>query len=93
MPGAVIANWPIALLIIVLIVCVPLWLTFRRKHVRPDYRDARAHYQAKASGSAAAQAGEYIPADQVSAVDGLTVPHEPGKAAADGPAATSTAAR
>ena len=67
MPGAVIANWPIALLIIALIVCVPLWLSFRRKRVRPDYRDARAHYQAKASGSAAAQAGEYIPADRVSA--------------------------
>jgi hypothetical protein len=72
---------------------VPLWLTFRRKHVRPDYRDAHAHYQAKASGSAAAQAGEYVPADRVSALAGLTVPHRPRQAADDGQAATGTPAR
>jgi hypothetical protein len=36
---------------------------------------------------------EYVPADRVSAVDGLTVPHESRKAAGDGQAATSTAAR
>ena len=74
MSGAVIANWPIALLIIVAIVGVPLWLTFRRKHVRPDYRDAHAHYEAKESGSGT---GEYVPADRVSSLDGLTVPHQP----------------
>jgi hypothetical protein len=73
MSGAVIANWPIALLIIVAIVGVPLWLTFRRKHVRPDYRDAHAHFEAKESGSGT---GEYVPADRVSSLDGLTVPHE-----------------
>jgi hypothetical protein len=87
MPGAVIANWPIALLIIALIVGVPLWLTFRRRHVSPDYRDARTHYQAKASGSAAAQTGEYVPADRVNALDGLTVPHQSRQAADNGPAA------
>jgi hypothetical protein len=74
MSGAVIANWPIALLIIVAIVGVPLWLTFRRKHVRPDYRDAHAHYEAKESGSGT---GEYVPADRISSLDGLTVPHQP----------------
>jgi hypothetical protein len=93
MPGAVIANWPIALLIIALIVGMPLWLTFRRKHVRPDYPDAHAHYQAKASSSAAAQAGEYVPADRVSALDGLTVAHRPRKAADDGQAAAGTPTR
>lgn len=87
MSGAVIANWPIALVIIVLIVGVPLWLTFRRRHVRPDYRYAQAHYQAKVSGSAAAQAGEYVPADRVNALDGLTVAHQPRKAADNGQAA------
>ena len=81
MSSAVLANWPIALVIIALIVGVPLWLTFRRKHVKPDYRDAHAHYEAKESGSPAAQAGEYVPADRVNALDGLTVPHEPGKPA------------
>lgn len=73
MSGAVIANWPIALLIVVAIVGVPLWLTFRRKHVRPDYRDAHAHYEAKESGSGT---GEYVPADRVNSLDGLTVPHQ-----------------
>ena len=58
MTGAVIANWPIALLIIVAIVGVPLWLTFRRKHVRPNYHDAHAHYAAKEAGTGT---GEYGP--------------------------------
>ncbi len=75
MSGAVTANWPIALLIIVAIVGVPLWLTFRRKHVRPDYRDAHAHYEAKDAGAAT---GEYVPAERVSSLDGLTVPRQPG---------------
>jgi hypothetical protein len=57
MPGAVIANWPIALLIIAAIAGVPMWLTFRHRHISPDYRDAHARYQARASGSAAAQTG------------------------------------
>jgi len=75
MSGAVIAIWPIALLIIVAIVGVPLWLTFRRKQVRPDYRDADAHYQAKEAGTGT---GEYVPADQVNSLHGLTVPRQPG---------------
>ena len=75
MTGAVIANWPIALLIIVAIVGVPLWLTFRRKHVRPDYRDAHAHYAGQGSrdghrGICPRRAGQRT--------DGLTVPHQPG---------------
>ncbi len=45
MSGAVLANWPIAPLIILVIVGIPLWLTIRRKHVTPDYRDAQAHRQ------------------------------------------------
>jgi hypothetical protein len=76
MTGAVIANWPIALLIVVAIVGVPLWLTFRRKHVRPDYRDAHAHYEAKEAGTAT---GEYVPAERVNSLHGLTVPHQPGE--------------
>ncbi|HEY2127923.1 MAG TPA: hypothetical protein VGH77_12135 [Streptosporangiaceae bacterium] len=73
MSGAVIANWPIALLIIVAIAGVPLWLTFRRNHLRSGYRDAHAHDQVKESGPGT---GEYVPADRVSSLDGLTVPHQ-----------------
>jgi hypothetical protein len=58
-----------------------MWLTFRRRHVSPDYRDAHAHDQVRASGSATAQTGNYVPADRVSALDGLTVPHRPANAA------------
>jgi hypothetical protein len=51
MNGAIIAVWPIALLILLAIVGVPLWMTFRHPHARPDYREARAHYaQAGRSG-------------------------------------------
>ena len=74
MSGAVIANWPIALVIILLIVGGPLWLTFRRRHITPDYRDAHAHVRASEPGPGTR---EYVPADQVSALDGLTVPHQP----------------
>lgn len=78
MSGVVIANWPIAVLIIAAIVGVPLWLTFRRRHVTPDYRDAHAHYQASESGP---DTREYVPANRVSALDGLTVPHQPSMGA------------
>ena len=40
---------------------VPLGLTFRRNHVRPDYRDAHSHYQASESGP---DTREYVPADR-----------------------------
>ena len=73
MSGAVLANWPIALLIVLVIVGVPLWLTFRRKHVTPDYRDARAHREATESGTVTR---DHVPADKVSSLDGLTVPRE-----------------
>ena len=42
MNGAIIAIWPIALLIAAAIVGVPLWMTFRHRHAGPDYREARA---------------------------------------------------
>ena len=80
MSGAVIANWPIILIVIAVIVGVPLWLTLRRKHLGPDYREAQAHYQAKEPGSEAAATSDYVPGDRVSAWNGLTVPQEPSTA-------------
>ena len=47
MTGAIIAIWPIALLIVLAIVGVPMWMTLRHRHGRPDYREARTHYRAK----------------------------------------------
>jgi hypothetical protein len=43
--------------------------------VRPDYRDAHAHYQAKETGTGT---GDYVPAERVNALHGLTVPRQPG---------------
>jgi hypothetical protein len=84
MSGAVIANWPIALVVIAVIVGVPLWLTVRRKHLGPDYREARAHYKGKASGPGTGPTSDYVPGDRVSAWNGLTVPQEPGAPAESG---------
>jgi hypothetical protein len=78
MSGAVIANWPLALIIILAIVGVPLWLTFRRKHAKPSYRDAQEHFRAKEAGSEAVlKSPDYVPAEQVNPLDGLTVPQDP----------------
>ncbi len=90
MNGTVTANWPIALLIILVIVGVPLWMTLRRRHARPDYRDARAHYQAKAADPGPETTSEYASSTPGAALDGLTVPREQGSAFSDG---TDTDAR
>ena len=78
MTGIIAANWPIALLIVLAIVGVPLWMTLRHRHAAPDYREARAHDRAKraASGETAASdtpASDFIPAGPVAAIDGLTI--------------------
>jgi hypothetical protein len=47
MTGVIIATWPIALLIVLAIVGIPLWMTLRHRHAAPDYREARAHHRSK----------------------------------------------
>jgi hypothetical protein len=76
MNGAMIAIWPIALLIVLAIVGVPLWMTLRHRHARPDYREARAHYRAKE----AATTSDFVPTEPVAAVDGLTIVRKTGTA-------------
>ncbi len=78
MNGIIAADWPIALLIVLAVVGVPLWLTLRHRHPAPGYREARAHDRARraASGQAAANGtatSGFIPAEPVAAVDGLTI--------------------
>ena len=82
MNGTVAAYWLIALVAIVVIVGVPLW-TIRRRHARPDYRDARDHYQAKAAGPGPETTSEYASSTPGAALDGLTVPREQGSAFSD----------
>ncbi|MDX6334191.1 MAG: hypothetical protein QOG05_1531 [Streptosporangiaceae bacterium] len=76
MNGTVVVNLVIGALIVLIIVGVPLWLTLRRRHARPDYREARAHYQAKADPSVT-PLSDYVPAEPVAATDGLAVPQTP----------------
>ena len=42
-------NIPLAVLVILAIVGLPMWLTFKRPEKRPDYADARAHFRTKAA--------------------------------------------
>jgi hypothetical protein len=44
----VLANFPLAILVILAIVGIPLWMTFKRPETAPDYAEARAHFGAKA---------------------------------------------
>jgi hypothetical protein len=73
MNGAIIAIWPIALLIVAAIVGVPLWMTLRHRHTDPDYREARAHYRAKQATPGVATTSDFVPSEPVEAVDGLTI--------------------
>ena len=77
MSSGVLANWPIGLVIVLVIVGVPLWLTFRRRHKAPDYQEARTHFRAKENPGKAATTSDYIPTDRVVATDGLTVARSP----------------
>jgi hypothetical protein len=77
MSGGVLANWPIALVVVLIIVGVPLWLTFRRRHLSPDYREARTHFRAKKNPGTAASTSDYVPSDRMVATDGLTVARSP----------------
>jgi hypothetical protein len=80
MTGAIVALWPIALLIAAAVVAVPLWLTVRRQPVTPDYHEARAHDRAGQAAPGAAASSDFVPTEPVAAVDGLTVVRETGTA-------------
>ena len=71
MTGPVIANFPIIALIVLGIVGVPLWITFKHPHKHPDYSEARAYFRAKEA--AEPHVSEHVPTVPVSAWDGLTV--------------------
>jgi hypothetical protein len=44
----VLANFPMAILVILAIVGIPLWMTFKRPETAPDYAEARTYFGAKA---------------------------------------------
>jgi hypothetical protein len=49
MTSAVWLNVPLAVLVILAIVGIPLWMTFRRPDQHPDYAEARTHFETKAA--------------------------------------------
>ena len=71
MTGIVIANFPIIALIVLGIVGVPLWITFKHPHTRPDYSEAKAHFRAKAATET--HTSDFVPTTKVPAIQGLTV--------------------
>ncbi len=83
MTGTVIAIWSVVCLIVILaIVGGSLWLTFRRKHKKPSYQDAQEHARLREQvdqGKPDATLGtpDYVPAERVNPLDGLTVPQDP----------------
>jgi hypothetical protein len=72
MTGVIIAIWPIALLIVLAIVGIPLWMTLRHRHAAPDHREARSHYRAKQATAAGQPISDFVP-DEAAAVEGLTI--------------------
>jgi FtsZ-interacting cell division protein ZipA len=90
MTGAVIANWPLSLIIFVAIVALVLVPTYRFRHKKPSHRDAREHFRVKeqvdkGSPEAVLTTPDYVPAERVNPLDGLTVPQDPDGPAAGGP--------
>jgi hypothetical protein len=45
----VLANFPLAILVMAAIVGIPLWMTFKRPEHAPDHAGARAYLRIKAS--------------------------------------------
>ena len=83
MPGAVIANWPLCLSIVLFIVAVVLVPTYWFNHTKPSHRDAREHFRVKErvnkeGPQAALSTPDYMPTERVNPLDGLTVPHDHG---------------
>jgi|SRR5689334_22437692 hypothetical protein len=83
MSGAVIANWPLGLGIFLVIMAVVLVPTYWFKHTKPSHRDAREHFRVKErvnkeGPQAALTTPDYVPAERVNPLDGLTVPHDQG---------------
>ena len=72
MNGAIVANWPIALLIVLAIVGITLWMTLRHRHATPDYRETPDH-RARAASDVAGE-------ETAAAIDGLTIVRKVGAA-------------
>jgi hypothetical protein len=76
MSGAVILNWVLGGIIVLIIIGGGLYAAFRHGKAGPNYREARRHYQAKEDPSVT-PLSDYVPTDRVVAADGLAEPQIP----------------
>jgi hypothetical protein len=76
MGGAVILNWVLGAIIVVLIVGGGIYAIFWHGKAGPDNREARRYYQAKADPNVT-PLGEHVPTESVAAADGLAESRSP----------------
>jgi FtsZ-interacting cell division protein ZipA len=76
MGGAVILNWVLGAIIIVLIVGGGLYAALRHGKAGPNTRDARRYFRAKDDPQVTPLA-EHVPTERVAAAGGLTHPRSP----------------
>jgi hypothetical protein len=76
MSGAVILNWVLGAIIVVVIIGGGFYAVFRHGQAGPNYREARTHYQAKEDPSVT-PLSDYVPTDQAVTHDGLAEPQIP----------------
>ena len=76
MGGAVILNWVLGAIIVVLIVGGGIYAIFWHGKAGPDNREAHQHYRAKADPNVT-PLGEHVPTEPVAAADGLAESQSP----------------
>jgi hypothetical protein len=75
-------NIPLAVLVILAIVGIPMWLTFKRPEQGPDYADARAHFRtkgARARGQAVTVGGHVLAGPERPRLHPGTISTVPGR--------------
>ena len=76
MGGAVILNWVLGAIIIVLIVGGGIYAVVRHGKACPNDQDARRYFRAK-DDPQVTPLGEHVPTERVAAAGGLTEPRSP----------------
>lgn len=88
---------PLAVLVILAIVGIPLWMSFRRPERHPDYGEALAHFRTKAArakGEAVTVGGHVLAGPERRRTRPGTIrPSAPGRRHSGGPAAARSHAR
>ena len=76
MSGAVILNWVLGAIIVLIIIGGGFYAAFRHGKAGPDHSEARRHFQAKEDPSVT-PLSDYVPTDRAVTHDGLAEPQVP----------------